>query len=172
MRPSRSRVYVALWLVVRVCSPGSRATTRVGCAVVALAATNVVSVVLFGALYLRRVRTALAGGLPGVPRRHLRARDRSVGARRGAASDARVVRRLGRVVIGLAAVVLATPLAVLMPLFWLDTQLPAEAGLHRLLAPIMTLVLIALVLVVLSTWSGVSLLPVPPSRAGRAWRRS
>ncbi len=34
-----------------------------------------------------------------------------------------------------------------MPAFWLDSQLPTDAGFTRFLGPIMTLVLIALVLV-------------------------
>ena len=50
--------------------------------------------------------------------------------------------------------VIGTPMLVLMPLFWLDTKLPAEAGLNRLLAPIMALVLISLVLVVLVNAAG------------------
>ena len=56
------------------------------------------------------------------------------------------LRRLGRAAIGLTAVAVGTPILVLMPLFWLDTHLPAEAGLNRLLAPIMTLVLVSIVL--------------------------
>jgi hypothetical protein len=58
------------------------------------------------------------------------------------------------VALGLVAVVIATPVLVLMPLFWLDTRLPPEAGLNRLLAPIMTLVLVSLVLVVLVNVAG------------------
>ena len=40
------------------------------------------------------------------------------------------------------------PTFVLMPVFWLDTQLPPEADFTRYLAPLMTLVLISLALVV------------------------
>jgi hypothetical protein len=59
------------------------------------------------------------------------------------------VRRIGRVAAGLVIVVLVTPVVILMPLFWLDTYLPPEAGLTPYLAPMMTLVLISLVLVVI-----------------------
>jgi hypothetical protein len=60
-----------------------------------------------------------------------------------------LVRRIGRVLAGLALAFIAVPSLALMPLFWLDTQLPPEAGLRGLLAPFMALLLIALVLVVL-----------------------
>lgn len=57
--------------------------------------------------------------------------------------------RLGRVAFGLVLVAVTVPVVVLMPLFWLDTQLPPQAGLNPLLAPVMTIVLIALVLTAL-----------------------
>jgi hypothetical protein len=41
------------------------------------------------------------------------------------------------------------PIVVLMPLFWLDSQLPPDAGLNPLLAPVMTIVLISLALIAL-----------------------
>ena len=58
-------------------------------------------------------------------------------------------RRLGRVAAGLVVVVLGIPTLVLMPAFWLDSRLPPEVGFTRYLAPLMTLVLISLGLVVL-----------------------
>ena len=64
------------------------------------------------------------------------------------------VRRLGRVVIGLLIVLVATPVIVLGPLFWLVEQLPVEAGLHAAQGGIMALVLIALVLVVFVNVTG------------------
>jgi hypothetical protein len=76
------------------------------------------------------------------------------------------LRRVGRVALGLVAVVITIPVLVLMPLFWLDTRLPAEAGLNRLLAPIMTLVLISLVLVILVNVAG-SLVAICASLASR-----
>lgn len=57
------------------------------------------------------------------------------------------VRRLGRIVIGLAVVAIATPVITLTPLSWLESRLPPEAGLATVLPGIMALVLIALVLV-------------------------
>jgi hypothetical protein len=120
-----------------------------------LALTNAVGVVLFGALY----SAAGAGGLSQagflaclvvlfglVTWLWFRAEARH--------RMLEPLRRVGRVALGLVAVVIATPVLVLMPLFWLDTRLPPEAGLNRLLAPIMTLVLVSLVLVVLVNVAG------------------
>jgi len=64
------------------------------------------------------------------------------------------VSRLGRVAVGLAIVILATPAVVLMPLFWLDTVVPEEAGVNAVLAPVMALVLISLFLVVVVNMIG------------------
>ena len=55
--------------------------------------------------------------------------------------------RIGRAAAGLVLVVIVTPTVLLMPLFWLDTQLPREAGLNAMLAPVMAIMLIALTLV-------------------------
>jgi len=59
------------------------------------------------------------------------------------------LRRLGRATLGLVAAILTIPMVTLMPLFWLDSQLPPEAGLSWLLAPIMSIVLVSIALVVL-----------------------
>jgi hypothetical protein len=64
------------------------------------------------------------------------------------------LRRVGKAAAGLMLVVLATPMIVLMPLFWLDTHLPQDAGLQRLLAPIMTVILFSLLLVGLTNLIG------------------
>jgi hypothetical protein len=116
--------------------------------VLALALANIVGAVLFGTLYAVAGASLMPQGaflvcLPvlfvlitalwiRIERRH-----RMLG----------LLRRVGRVAIGLMLVVFAVPAVVLMPVFWLDTMLPPEAGLTSLLAPIMTIVLIALVLV-------------------------
>jgi hypothetical protein len=63
--------------------------------------------------------------------------------------------RLGRAAAGFLIAGFAIPVFVLMPLFWLDTQLPREAGLNRLLGPVMALLLISLVLVALTNVIGV-----------------
>lgn len=81
------------------------------------------------------------------------------------------VRRLGRVAAGLAAVLLGVPIAVLMPLFWLESSLPPEAGLTATLAPTMTLVLISLALTVLVNVAG-GLIAGGRGLAHRAGRRS
>jgi hypothetical protein len=117
--------------------------------VLALTAANAAGVVLFGTLY------AVAGArmlpqaaflaclgvlfvLMTVVWVRTEARHRGLDA----------VRRLGRIVAGLVLVLVMTPMAVLGPLFWLDEQLPAEAGLRAARGGIMALVLITLVLVV------------------------
>jgi hypothetical protein len=69
-----------------------------------------------------------------------------------------VPRRALRVVGGLAIAFVATPGLSLMPLFWLDTQLPPEAGLRGVLAPTMAVLLIALVLVVLVNVAGAAVI--------------
>jgi hypothetical protein len=58
------------------------------------------------------------------------------------------VRRLGRIVGGLAIVLIAGPALLLMPVFWLDSSLPPEAGLRPVLAPLMSVMLISLALTV------------------------
>jgi hypothetical protein len=50
------------------------------------------------------------------------------------------------VAAGLAIVIVATPVVVLMPAFWLVQHLPPDAGLTRFVAPVMALTLIALTL--------------------------
>jgi hypothetical protein len=57
--------------------------------------------------------------------------------------------RFGRIAFGLLVVVLATPPAVLMPIFWLETQLSADAGLLPVVRGLMVVVLIALTLTAL-----------------------
>lgn len=72
----------------------------------------------------------------------------AVEARTGRSRDP--LSRLGRAAAGLVLVVLAAPVAALMPLFWLDSQLPPEAGMGSVIAPTMTLVLVALLFTVLA----------------------
>jgi hypothetical protein len=113
--------------------------------VLALAGANAVAVILIGTLYAMAgtrylSQWAFLGCLPvllglmtllwvRVEERH-RALD--------------PIRRFGRIAAGLVLVVVVTPPAVLMPVFWLDQQLPAEAGFTRMVGPIMALTLIAL----------------------------
>ena len=68
--------------------------------------------------------------------------------------SAGLVRRLGRGLIGLFAVVIGLPAAVLMPLFWLENQLPPEAVRELQLGPTMVLLLAGLVLIVLMNVAG------------------
>jgi hypothetical protein len=134
---------------------------------VGLALTNAVGVILFGVLYAvagagRLSQTGFLACLgvlfAVVTGLWLRAEGRH--------RALEPLRRLGRVTLGLAAVVIGTPVLVLMPLFWLDTHLPPEAGLNRLLAPIMTLTLVSLVLVVLVNVAG-GVVAIAAALAGR-----
>lgn len=113
----------------------------------ALASANAVSVILFGTLYIVAglhylsqaaflVCLALLFVLSTVLWVRVEARHRGL----------EPVQRLGRVAAGLVLVVIAVPIAVLMPVFSLDEQLPIEVGLHVQRGPIMALIFIALVL--------------------------
>ena len=121
----------------------------------ALAATNLAGALLFAALYAAAgARVLPAATFPAallglfllmtilwvrVERRH-------------AALDA--VRRLGRVAVGLVLGMGVTVIGVLMPLFWIESHLPPEAGLTTLLAPIMSVLLVALVLTAVVNLAG------------------
>ena len=122
---------------------------------VALGATNVVGAVLFGAVYASAGAQLMSQGaflaclavifvLVTALWIRVEARHRDLG----------FVRRFGRVAAGLVVVILVVPTLVLVPAFWLDSQLPAEAGFTRLLGPLMTVVLIALVLVLVANAIG------------------
>ena len=134
---------------------------------VALAMTNAVGAVLFGALYAVAGAGALSQAGFFACLALLFALVTALWVRVEARHRAlEPLRRVGRVAIGLAAVALAAPTLVLMPIFWLDTRLPEEAGLNRLLAPIMTLVLISLALVAMVNVVGAAV-AIGASVAGR-----
>ena len=129
----------------------------------ALAATNVVGAVLFGTVYAlagarRLSQTAfvtclvLVFGLVTALWIRAEARHRIL----------HPLGRLGRAALGLLAVIVVAPAAVLMPLFWLEDILPPELGLTSVLGPVMALVLISLALVALTNVVGVVII------AGRA----
>ena len=129
----------------------------------ALAATNVVGVVLFGTVYAlagarRLSQTAfvtclvLVFGLITALWIRAEARHRAV----------HPFGRFGRAVLGLLAAIIVAPAAVLMPLFWFEENLPPELGLTSVLGPIMALVLISLALVALTNAVGALII------AGRA----
>jgi hypothetical protein len=122
---------------------------------VALAATNIVGVVLFAAVYATagaRLMSQMAFlvcllvifALVTTLWVRVEARHRTL----------EPLRRVGRVTAGLLIVVVVVPGLVLMPAFWLDSLLPPETGFTRYLAPLMTLVLISLVLMVLVNVAG------------------
>jgi hypothetical protein len=77
-------------------------------------------------------------------------------------------RRIGRVAVALLGVVIGLPIAVLMPLFWLESQLPPEAVPILNLGPVMALLLIALVLIV--AMNGVGAVVAVTLTVMRRWR--
>ena len=66
------------------------------------------------------------------------------------------LRRLGRVTGGLLIVLIAAPALLLMPVFWLESVVPPEAGLKPVLAPLMSVMLISLALTVAVNVLGVA----------------
>jgi hypothetical protein len=117
--------------------------------VLALVAVNVLGTVVFAGLYAASAAaqvssaTFLAGLLlvfVGMTAIWVRVEHRS------RALDP--FRRVGRVAIGLLAVVIGLPAVVLMPLFWLENQLPLEVVPALHLGPVMALLLVALALLV------------------------
>jgi hypothetical protein len=116
----------------------------------ALAATNVVGVVLFAAVYATAgarlmSQVAFLGCLLVIFALVTALWVRVEGRHRTLPP----LHRIGRVAAALVVVLLGVPALVLMPAFWLDSQLPPDAGFTHHLAPLMTLVLISVVLVVL-----------------------
>jgi hypothetical protein len=117
--------------------------------VLILAATNTVGLVLFATLYIIAGARYLPQGafvaclailfvMMTVVWVRIEARHRHLDP----------VRRLGRIVGGLAIVLVGGPGLLLMPVFWLDSSLPPEAGLRAVLAPLMSVMLISLALMV------------------------
>jgi hypothetical protein len=136
---------------------------------VALAATNAVGVILFGTLY------AFAGArrLPQLAFMSCLLIVFALVTALWVRTEARhralhPLRRLGRAMVGLVAVIVVTPAAVLMPLFWLEGVLPAEAGMAAALGPIMALVLISLALVMLTNIVGALVIAGRAALAGGA----
>ena len=121
----------------------------------ALAGANAVGVVLFGTLYaVAAVRVlpqlVFLAGLVVLFTLVTALWIRTEARHRGLTA----ARRAGRIVLGLALVIFATPAVVLAPLFWLAEQLPPEVGLHDARGGVMALVLIALMLVCLVNVAG------------------
>jgi hypothetical protein len=134
----------------------------------ALAAADAVGVVLFGALYAVAGAGLLPQGAFVVCLVSLFVLVSAVWLR----TEARhrrlaLVRRIVLIGLGLGLAIVATPVLVLMPVFWLDQQLPAEAGLRALRGGIMALVLIALALVVFVNVAGTAVVLVRAALARR-----
>ena len=135
----------------------------------ALAAVNVLGAVVFAGVYALGAKAGvgppvLAGGLilvfAGVAALWVRVEQRS--------RRLEALRRIGRGAIGLVGVVIGLPIAVLMPLFWLESQLPPEVVPALHLGPVMALLLIALVLVV--AVNAVGVVVTVALEVGRRWR--
>jgi hypothetical protein len=82
-----------------------------------------------------------------------------------------VLERIGRAAVALLLVVVLGPIAVLMPLFALDAQLPAEAEMGHVISRTMVLLLMSIALVVVSNVVGAFAQAVRTLRA-RIVRRS
>jgi hypothetical protein len=136
----------------------------------ALAAVNVFGAVVFAGIYAasgtgRLPPAAFLVGLPvafiAITALWVRVEDRSL------ALDPMV--RVRRGAIGLLVVLIGLPVVVLMPLFWLESQLPVEAVPALHIGPVMVLLLVALVLVAAANVVGaVGAIAVA---LGRQWRR-
>jgi hypothetical protein len=134
-----------------------------------LAAVNVLGAVVFAGVYAlaatarvpRGVFPAtLAAAFIGTTALWLRVERRSRGVD--------PLRRLGRGAAGLVLVVVGLPVAVLLPLFWVESHLPpgAVGALH--LGPAMALLLISLVLVVVV--NAVGTVMAVAAAVARRWR--
>lgn len=115
----------------------------------ALAAANIVGLLLFGTLYImagaRYLPQAAFLGCLAVLFVIVTALWLRVEARHRGLDP---LRRLGRVTGGLVIVLIGAPALLLMPVFWLESLLPEEAGLRPVLAPLMSVMLISLALTV------------------------
>jgi hypothetical protein len=136
----------------------------------ALGAVNVLGAVVFAGIYAasgtgRLPPAAFLVGLPvafiAITALWVRVEDRS------RVLDPMV--RVGRGAIGLLAVLIGLPVVVLMPLFWLESQLPLEAVPALHLGPVMALLLVALVLV--SAANVVGAVGAIAVALGRRWQR-
>lgn len=121
----------------------------------ALAAVNVLGAVVFAGLYAASAAAQLSPGaflaaltlvFVGVTAIWVRVE------RRSRALDPLL--RVGRGAMGLLAVVIGLPVVVLMPLFWLEGQLPLEVVPALHLGPVMALLLVAVALVVAVNTAG------------------
>jgi hypothetical protein len=125
--------------------------------VLVLAATNLVIVLAFGALYGAAGARLLSQRAFLVDLAVLFALLTALWLRveGGQGRGLDPIRRLGRVAIGLVAVLIGAPVLVLLPLFGLEAILPPGAGPDILpLAPAMALLLITLALAVVVNLTG------------------
>jgi hypothetical protein len=118
--------------------------------VLALAAANFVGVVLFAAVYAAAGARWLSQTAFIVCLLLLVALVSVLWVRTEARHhDLEPLRRVGRIAVGLMIVVIGVPALVLLPLSKLETMLPPEAGVDRVIAPAMVLLLVALALMTL-----------------------
>lgn len=124
----------------------------------ALAGTNAVAVAVFGLVYTLAGTRLLSQGafwaalvVVFVAGTALWVR---VERRQGPRRD--VLSRVGCIVVALVLPIIAAPVVVLTPLFFLHDQLPREAGMADLIGRMMFLLLTSLVLMVLVNAAGIA----------------
>lgn len=116
----------------------------------ALAATNAVGVILFATVYAVAGARVMSQAAFVICLAVLFALVTTLWVRvEGRHRGLPPIRRLARTAIGLGAALVAIPALVLMPAFWLEPRLPRDTDFARILAGLMTLMLISLGLVVL-----------------------
>lgn len=122
----------------------------------ALAAVNAMSVLVFGALYAAAAVRALPEGA--FPLALVAAFGAAAAlwlrAERARPRGRDPIARVGRIAAALLLAVVAIPVGALMPLFALQTQLPPEAQLDSLIARVMVLLLAAVTLTALVNVAG------------------
>jgi hypothetical protein len=136
--------------------------------VLALAGANVVGVAAFALLYALAGRRLLSQGAFWVALALLFVASAvlwvRLEGRQGPRRD--VLSRAGRIAAGLALPIIAAPVVVLTPLFFLLDQLPREEGMAELIGRVMFLLLTSLVLMVLVNAAGIGFMA-----AAALWRR-
>jgi hypothetical protein len=137
--------------------------------VLALAAVNVLGAVVFAGLYAAAARAQFAPVVPTIGLLLVFAGMTALWVRTEQRS--RMLdpfTRVGRGALGLLAVVIGLPIVVLMPMFWLESQLPLEAVPALNLGPVMALLLVAIGLVV--AMNGVGAVTTMALTVTRRWR--
>jgi hypothetical protein len=126
--------------------------------VLALAGINALAIVLFAGAYALAAAHVLSQGAFLAALVVLFGASTALWVRteRGTRRSRDPLSRVGRIAVGFLIAAIAVPGLVLMPLFSLREQLPAEAGLDQLLPGVMVLLLASLALGALSNVAGIA----------------